>query len=344
MPVLDARKDFILNAVVEDYIKNAEPVGSQRIIDDYGLKVSSATVRNELSLLEKTEYLSQPHTSAGRVPTDKGYRYYVDALFEKKESLVFFEEKFINQIFSTLSKELETFVREVSAVLSKLTNYTAFVCVPHPKGNYLKHLDLVLIRPQAVLMVLITSIGYISKKVISFDYKISQASLRNLEILLNEKFVNLEATKIMEFSQNLIEFPSDIRDMAGKTMTQIINCLGGKEHKIFLEGVSNILQQSEFRDSEKVRMILEILEQGDIIANLSDDATEPGFASVKIGHENDREEVNECSIVFASYGTKEKSLGTLGVLGPTRLDYLRTIRTVGGVANNLGCFLETLYE
>ncbi len=345
MQALDTRKEIILSAVIEDYIRNVEPVGSQRIIEDHGLGVSSATVRNELAFLEKTGYLFQPHTSAGRVPTDKGYRYYVDKLFKKRNNHIFFDEEFAFQTFSATDNELEVLMHEASNLLSRLTNCVAFVFAPNIKKSYLKHLDLVLIRPQTVLMVLITNTGCVFKKVMDFNYEVSRVSLHNLEIVLNDKLTNLEFKKILEISQNLIEFSPEIRDVAGRVMAQILNCIAGKEHeRIFLGGASNILLQPEFRNSKKVQIILETLEQGDIIANLFDEILKPGAISVKIGHENTKAEIHECSFIFGSYGTGEQNLGALGILGPTRLDYLRVISIVGGTAKTLSHFVECLYE
>ncbi len=344
MRALDSRKEFILKTVVEDYIEYAEPVGSQRIVEDYGLKVSSATVRNELAFLEKAGYLLQPHTSAGRIPTDNGYRYYVDELFEKNKDFTFSDEKSVFKIFSALDNELEMLMREASCLLSKLTNYAAFVLAPCTKENYLKHIDLVLIRAHTVLVVLITNTGHVSKRFIDFDYELSQSSLHSLEILLNERLANLGAREIATVGQSLIEFSPEVRNVAGKVMEHILGCLVGDDYeRLFLRGTSNIMLQPEFQNSRKFKIILEILEQGDIIANLYSDIPKPGLVSVKIGHENLKEEVSECSLVVGAYGAKGQNLGALGVLGPTRLDYFRAISVVSGISRSLSYFIESLY-
>ncbi|MDO8885851.1 heat-inducible transcriptional repressor HrcA [Candidatus Oleimmundimicrobium sp.] len=345
MQALDSRKEFILKTVVEDYIKSVEPVGSQRIVENYGLKVSSATVRNELVYLEKAGYLLQPHTSAGRIPTDSGYRYYVNELLKKERNFIFSEEGSICELFSAGNNELDVLMRETSHLLSRLTKYVAFVFAPSSKVNYLKHIDLILIRPHTVLIVVIMNTGYVSKKIIDLDYELSQKCLRNLEILLNERLDNLRPKEIMEIGQNLIEFSPEVRDVAGRVMRHILDCFTSEENEqFFLGGTSNILLQPEFQNSKKIQLILEILEQGDIIANLYKDTSKPGFVSVRIGHENLKDEVDECSLVFGTYGAKGQSLGALGVLGPTRLDYFRSISVVESISKSLSYFLESLYS
>lgn len=340
--VLEKRQEQILLKVVEDYILTAEPVSSKHLVEKYRFKVSPATIRNELVVLEEMDYLIQPHTSAGRVPTDKGYRYYVNTLVER-QGLSPAEQKSIHQFYSHLNKELEDLMRETSSVLSKLTSCVAIVFTPlFDKSNF-RHLDLVALGPRIVLVVLITTTGCVQKQVVEFKRSVDADDIQKLEKILNEEFANLDLSKISEkLAAGLKNIPASERDIAKKVVAEIVDFLSHQEReRIFTKGQANILGYPEFADVDKVYHLLQTLEQDYVLLHLLKGALGKDKPVVKIGSENKEIEMKDLSFIAASYKASE-TIGTLGILGPRRMNYLHSISTVSFIAQSLSKVLESL--
>lgn len=338
---LDQRKKQILFATVYEYIVAAEPVSSKLIAEKYLPGVSSATVRNELAVLEDLDYLKQPYRSAGRVPTDLGYRHYVDNLTDLKLSPV--EETFIQCLYKTISEEVENLLRETSLLLAKLTKYVAVVFAPFLSRSSFKHLDLVLLSPQTALLVLITDAGYVEKKILKFVQPVEQSNIERAEKILNEKLKSLNLEEIKKKKPLIVKSsPPELKRLLGKILGEIISTFARDENeKIFLDGTARILQQPEFASLEKVQVLLETLEQRYTLLQLLRETLQAQQVVVRIGSENGQLEMKDWSFVAANYSVGGQNLGTLGILGPTRMNYPMAISTVLCIAKNLSEILES---
>ncbi len=341
---LNARQKEVLKAAVQDYILTAVPVASKRLVERYLFDVSPATIRNDLALLEEMGYLMQPHTSAGRTPTDEGYRYYVDSLSETY-TLTPEEEMSVRKFYATLHMEIGELMRQTTHLLSTLTNYIAVAFAPTLKQSYFKHLDLILTAPNSALLVLITNTGRIAKGVVDFDFTLSPEALDRVEASLNREFKGLT---LKEISEQVEKAKSDILTESWKIKEkvgqEILNCLSLEEkERIFLGGTSSILSYPEFENLEKVAALLEALEKGYLLLKLLQTAIQVKNVVVKIGSENPKE-MREFSVVAKSYCVRGNPLGSIGILGPTRMDYPKAISTVSYVAKNLSEMLEFWYE
>lgn len=341
--MLDERKEILLYAVIHEYILTAQPVGSKKLVKRHGLDVSSATVRNELAMLEKMGLLTHPHTSAGRIPTEKGYRFYVDSLTDTND-LKPAEEKSIFKFYSMLSKEMEDLLRETSNLLANVTSYLAIVFGPTFRKSALKHVDLVLMHPHVVLVVIVTDTGWVAKRVLELQESVEFSDLEGMERVLNEKLSGLDLDEI--FLSGRVELRGLLPGkwaLVNKIVDEIIDALEEREdRRVFLGGTANLLRQPEFESLEKLQQLLEILERGYSLLRFVEEALEKNQVVVRIGSENDGMELRDCSLVAANYGVGGESLGTIGILGPVRMDYPRAISSVQCVAKNLTFVLESL--
>ncbi len=342
--MLDERKRVILYAIVHDYITTAAPVGSSHLVTKYKLGISPATVRHEMSALEEMGYLHQPHTSAGRIPTDEGYRFYVDGL-TAGPGLTMAEERWVQQSFVSLNKEMSDLMRKTSALLAQLTSYVAIVLSPALKRSAIKHLDLISISPMRVLVVVITDTGCVAKRVIELTEPVAVDEVRRTEKLLNAKLGAKSAAQIRRGAQIGGE-----KDAAGclteKVLDVVLDLLEEEDEvdRVFLEGTSSILSQPEFGKLAKVQSLFETLEKGYTLLHVLGDAFEAQSTQVRIGSENPQKEIQDCSLVARKYRLGDDSFGAIGLLGPTRMNYLRAISAVECIAGNLSEVLEALHS
>ncbi len=340
--VLDERKKQILYAAVQEYILTAEPVSSAKLVAKYRLNVSPATVRNELAALEDMWFLYQPHTSAGRMPTDAGYRYYVDSLVSRA-SLSESEMRAIDLLFSALSREMEGLMRETSLLLSKITRYVAVVLAPAIKKSAIKHLDLIFLSSHTVLMVIITETGLVAKKTIMVGASTSEVQLREVEGILDTWIKGLTIEQIKERRKSLTAVFPQNESLIDSILDEVIACLENEEREqVFLEGTSNILNLPEFEDFHKVQALLETLEHGYSLLNWLQESLSGKGVVVRIGSENEVPSAKEYSLVASSYGIDGDNLGTVGIIGPTRMDYARAMAAVEYIADNLSKALGKL--
>lgn len=337
--MLDERKQVVLYALVHDYILTAAPVGSSRLVQKYRLGISPATVRNEMSVLEEMGYVYQPHTSAGRIPTDEGYRFYVDSL-KAQSGLTPAEERFIQQSYISLNKEMTDLMRKTSGLLAQLTDYVAIVLSPALKRSAIKHLDLVTLSPTRVLVVVITESGCVTKEVVELEEHVSGEDVQRVEQTLNAGLSGKTAQQIRRGAQVALD-----GDSPGERVLDIVLDLLEEEDeqdRVFLEGTTSILHQPEFGKLAKVQSLLETLEQSYTMLQVLGDVFEARRTQVRIGSENPHKEIQDCSLVTAQYRFGEDGYGAVGLLGPTRMNYMRAISAVECIARNLSEVLDSI--
>jgi heat-inducible transcriptional repressor len=338
---LDERKARVLRAVVHDFIQTAEPVGSRTLTERYALGVSPATIRHELAVLEEQGYLSHPHTSSGRVPTDLGYRYYVDALSDVGK-LARAQEEAIARYFEGVADLEETLVR-TSALLAGLTRYTAMVSPPALERSRLRHVELVGLSARVVMLVLIVDTGRVEKRVIELPAEASVEHLEELRRRLNEA---LGGERLDKVEWRLGSIADSIRPEQRVLFTAVEDAIGqmvgdSAAGRVLIGGQAHLANPGAFTALETVRAVYEALEQQVLLVRMLQAAMGPAAerVSVTIGSEMTIEQMQACSLVTASYPAGD-AVGTIGVLGPTRMDYLRAMAAVQAVARYLGDVLD----
>jgi heat-inducible transcriptional repressor len=340
---LDARKLKILQAIINDYIITAEPVGSRTVAKKYDLGVSSATIRNEMSDLEEMGYLEQPHTSAGRVPSDKGYRLYVDKLM-KVRSLNDQEAEYIKELYKTKIMQLEQVIFNTAKVLSEITNYTSVALAPQLSKVTIRHIQLVPIDKEFALLVVVTSSGILKDTVIRVPDGIDGDFLNKVSNILNDKYrgktfseIDLkEVSKIKEVFARNQKFFNSLVDV----LTHSLRAVQDKE--VYLGGTANIFKLPEFQDIFKARSFLSLLEEKDLLYDVLASSQDDGV-KVSIGAENPYDEFKECSIVTATYSLGDRVLGAIGIIGPTRMEYSRAVAVMDHMGKALSSYLTKLY-
>ena len=340
-PTLGDRRAQILRALVSHYVTSGEPVGSKTLVDRYRLGVSAATVRNELHALEEAGLIYQPHTSAGRIPTDAGYRFFVDR-FAGGGKLPEKEAKQVRSFFIEPRWELEDALRQTASLLSTLTDHAAVVFAPTLERSTVRHVELVLLPGHRAMVVVVTDTGRVENHVIRVpesidDVQLSQASEMLNRAVADKPLENLPTT----IAEELPRFPLELREVVGAVATVLADELSHRDvDRVFLEGTSNIVDETKFSDLETVRQVVEALEHRRLLLEVLADAFSIDSVSIRIGAENPLEEMQACAVISAPYGLEGNAVGSLGVVGPTRMDYRRTIAAVHEVASSLGRMLS----
>lgn len=329
--MLNERRSTLLNLIIEDYVETALPVGSQYIVRRHRIPFSSATIRNEMARLEEEGYITQPHTSAGRVPSDKGYRYYVEALMSE-EQLGRDERETIRHQFHQAERDLEQWFQLAAAVLAQQLHNFAVVTAPRSRETRLKHVQLVSLHEWSALLVVVLQEARLRQQVISLRQPMDQATLTVVANRINEQHGGLEADGIRRHPQPPSEFEEHIVECVVDLMDQESLALGD----VFRDGVREVLSQPEFARSERMLDLVDILEQRTLVAAMPIRQIDEDGISIVIGSENAHESMQDCSVVLARYGRTSGASGVVGVLGPTRMRYSRTIPTVRYLAALLG--------
>jgi heat-inducible transcriptional repressor len=341
--MLTERQKLILSAIVDDYIRSAEPVGSRTISKRSDVGFSPATIRNEMSDLEELGYLEQPHTSAGRIPSHKGYRYYVDNLV-KWDDFKLSESEFLKLFFAKKLNEMEQLIQHVATVLSTLTNYTSIVLGPEIVGTTLKHLQIVPLDDESAVAIIVTNTGHVENKVIAIPGGLTASEIERFVNLLNAKLAGVPLTQFKSKLQK--EVSKELKWFASR-YEELIDTIDGVLHsdeqgRIYLSGTTNMLMQPEFRDVEKVKGIFELFDQAQTLVKLFSEA--PAGIQVRIGTENTVEAINNCSLITASYSIDGQLLGTIGILGPTRMDYGKVLGLLDHLSKDLAVVLARWYK
>lgn len=322
---LDERKYRILQAIIDDYIMTAMPVGSRTISRKAGFSFSPATIRNEMSDLEELGYLDQPHTSAGRVPSNKAYRLYVDHLM-KAAKLSPDERERIHDHLIDKSKRVEGVIRSAADVLSDATKYTSVIVAPKLGTLRIKHVQLVPVADRTALMIIVTSAGIVKDAVIRVPEGLDADDLYSISRMLTQKLADKPLEAVRQAFSEMLRNAEQSRRLLGETLSVIEKKLetGGDASDVVIGGSSNLLEYPEYNDVNKARNFLAVLESKDTLRQLV--SRDGGMEiTIRIGPENGRPELNDCSIVTASYRVGDHSNGTLGIIGPTRMNYNRVI-------------------
>ncbi|HJP73458.1 MAG TPA: heat-inducible transcriptional repressor HrcA [Pseudonocardiaceae bacterium] len=334
----DERRFEVLRAIVADYVSNHEPVGSKALVERHNLGVSSATVRNDMAALEEEGYIAQPHTSAGRIPTDKGYRLFVDRLSQIKP--LSSPERNAIQAFLDGAIDLDDVLRRSVRLLAQLTRQVAVVQYPTLSRATIRHIEVVLITPARVMLVLITDTGRVDQRMVDLGDVFTEDSAARLRSVLNSTMVG---ERLAEASAKVAELPeqapSELRDAMTRVCSVLIESLvEHPEERLVLGGTANLTRNvADFPGS--LREVLEALEEQVVVLKLLAAARDASTVTVRIGEENEAHEMRSTSVVSVGYGSGTTLLGGMGVVGPTRMDYPGNIAAVRAVANYVGDIL-----
>ncbi|GII60403.1 heat-inducible transcription repressor HrcA [Sphaerisporangium krabiense] len=333
--MLDDRKLAVLRAVVEDYVSTNEPVGSKALAERHNLGVSPATVRNDMAVLEEQGYITQPHTSAGRVPTDKGYRLFVDKLSQIKPMSA--AERRAIETFLAGAVDLDDVVTRTVRLLAQLTRQVAVVQYPSLTRSTVRHVELVPLAERRIMLVLITNTGRVEQRVVDLPEGVADDRIAHLRALLNASLDGCGLSRVPDTVADLPErLPEEERPAAATILSVLLETLVDRhEEKIIFAGAANLA--GDF--TVGLRDVLEALEEQVVLMRLLGEADEHSALMVRIGSENPYSGLHGTSIVAAGYGSGDNELARLGVLGPTRMDYPVTMGAVRAVARYVGQIL-----
>jgi len=331
----EERRFEVLRAIVADYVSTQEPVGSKALVERHNLGVSSATVRNDMAVLEEEGYIAQPHTSAGRVPTDKGYRLFVDRLSQVKPLSA--AERRAIRAFLDGAMDLDDVLRRSVRLLAQLTRQVAVVQYPTLTRSTVRHLEVLALTPARLMLVVITDTGRVDQKIVDLGQAITEDDVARLRTSLGAAMVG---RRLPDASASVSELPEqappELREMMTRVCTVLIETLvEHPEERIVLGGTANLTRNAaDFPGS--LRQVLEALEEQVVVLKLLAAARDAATVTVRIGRENEAEEMRNASVVSIGYGTQGNVLGGMGVVGPTRMDYPSTMAAVRAVATYVG--------
>ena len=331
---MSERKLQILQAIIMNYLETAEPVGSRTISRRFPMGISSATIRNEMSDLEELGLIEQPHTSAGRIPSSKGYRLYVDQLMER-EQMNQEQVKVLRSILKEKTIQLDSMLREIGDLLAALTKYTAIVTMPQFNKAKLKHVQLIPLDQKSVILVLVTDGNIVRNHVIPITHPLKQEELYHLSDVLNQ---NLSGLAVSEMNLPLIQKIKQECRVEHGMMESLLNAINdtmqyADDVDIFTAGTTNILNFPEFSDISRARALMEFFQQKDQVLHLlgsesgsvENSQAIHGGLRIRIGSENQVEQLQDCSIVTATYHYNNRSIGSISVVGPMRMDYDKVV-------------------
>ena len=335
--VLDERKRKILKAIIKTYMETGEPVGSRTISKYPDLNVSSATIRNEMSDLTDMGYIVQPHTSAGRIPSDKGYRLYVDELTREKEA----EIAEIRDLMIEKSDKMDKVLRQVAKVLATNTNYAAMVAVPQYKGSTLKFIQLSRVNERQLIAVVVCEGNVIRNQIINIDEEMDDQTILKLNLLLN---TNLNGVPIQDINLGMIARLKEQAGIHSEVVNSVLDAVAEaiqmdeEEMEIYTSGATNIFKYPELSDSEKASSLIGTFEEkkqlADLVADTMADDKNTGI-QVYIGNETPVQTMKDCSVVTATYELGDGMRGTIGIIGPKRMDYDRVVGTLKTLTTQL---------
>lgn len=344
--MLTERQRMILTAIVDDYITSAEPVGSRSISKRGDVAFSPATIRNEMADLEELGFLEQPHTSAGRIPSHKGYRYYVDHI--KPINLISPEEVItLKSSFAEKLNAIEQVIQQAGSILSQMTNYTSILLGPEIFHTSLRHFQLLPLNENHAVAIIVTNTGQVENKTVPIPPGVSISEMEKVVNLLNHKLVGVPIYKLKsaiysEVGQEMQRYIDHYEDLM-HMVDHALDGSGSEGQRLFLSGATNMLTQPEFRDVEKVKTILDLLDETPTVLKMMTSASSTGSGiQVKIGTENDHEAFSNCSLITASYAVEGEAIGTIGILGPTRMDYGRVMVLLDLLSKDLPKILARL--
>ena len=335
---LTPRQQLILGLVIREYVAAAQPVGS-KTVEDYGLGVSSATIRNEMVVLEEHGYVSQPHTSAGRVPTEQGYRYFVERLMRESQ-LPVNDQRTIRHQFHQVGVDLEQWMRLAASVLARTSHSAAVVTSLRTEQCRLRRVQLISIHETMVLLIVVLEGGIVRQQMLTLDEPASQDTLSQTANRMNDLCVGTSVQRVRVCRRQVGAFEQQVLDVVVQVMEHVNDQAG---LHLYRDGLSNILHQPEFRVPETARNVIQLFEDRTLLEELLTDMLEVGGVQVIIGGEGRWNELQECSLVVSPYGVSGEATGALGVMGPMRMPYSRAISTVRYMAKLMSDLFGELY-
>ena len=338
---LTERQKLILALIIRDYIETAQPIGSRYLVENYNLNVSSATVRNDMLALSETGYLRQPHTSAGRIPTEEGYRFFVRQLMGHTELPSTTKRTIVHQFYQA-GTDIDRWMRLAASVLAHQSQAASLVTAPRSERSVFKHLELISTRGRQVLMVLVLSGGEVNQQMLTLAEPISQERLSIVAQSFNDLLLGLDNESIAALSVKFDALEQDIIKLILDDLRHTSDMLTGE---IYHDGLAHVLTEPEFETTDIARNALRVFEERQLLEDLLTRtvlSNDLGGVQVLIGGEGNWEELRDFSIVLARYGAPGLATGTLGVLGPIRMPYGRTISTVRFVASLLSDLVEDI--
>lgn len=333
------RRRKVLGIVVTEYTQTAQPVSSKSIAENYSIGVSAATIRNDLAALEEEGLLTHPHTSAGRMPTDAGYRFFVQHLLEDSE-LPEAERTQIRTQFSLARRELDQWLRLSTSVLANASQSAALATAPRPTRSYFKHVELVGIHGTKVLLVLVLQAGNVKQQLLDLDEPVDQDELSRISNELNDKLRGADGATISQVYAELSPFARQVALLISDLIARMDHRLDGQ---IFRDGLSQILDAPEFAEGENIRRIVRILEERTLLEQVVGEYDNDRDIRVIISGEGRYAELQEISLVISRYGVADHATGVLGVVGPLRMSYGRTIGAVRYVAALMSDMVQDMY-
>lgn len=335
--MLTPRQALLLGKVVDGFAETGQPVGSKTLAADPDVTAGPSTIRNELAVLEERGLLAHPHTSAGRVPTDAGYRYYVDELLPvapRKEELG----------LSLVRREVDEAMKVTTETLSQVTNLLALVTAPPIATTTIRHIEVLVLQPQVLMVVVITSTGGVSKKVFTFDRPVDPGLADWAGSYLNERLVSMGlGARMLGSRLNDPSLPATERAFVIELAPAFLELVDTADDTLYVDGAHRLVSEYRFQDVSQLNALMEMLERRVSMLGVLTHALGSRGAYVRIGVENPEPALQSLSLVAANYGLPQRNLGTVSVIGPTRMDYSRAIRSVREAAHELSRFVEELY-
>ena len=342
MVVLNARKLKILRTIINDYIETAEPIGSRTIAKKYDIGVSSATIRNEMSDLEDMGLINQLHTSSGRIPSEKGYRYYVDCMMERRV-LTADEAMFLQQMLIDNISKTEVLVQATAKALSELTNYPAVISEPRMKKTKIKHMQLVPLDEKSILLVLVTDKKTVKNQVVALEVAPGYETLTRLSRFLN---AHLSGLTVKEIDRKIIGELLALFERDAHVLMPILGVVADiigslDDVRVYTSGVKNILAFPEFSDIRKAESIVQAFEDRQFLFELLE-KNGPGDIQIVIGGENSIDLLKACSLIKSDYTIDNQSTGRIALVGPIRMDYSQAVSILYGILQNMKVVINAL--
>lgn len=331
--MLNDRKKKILEAIIEEYIETAEPVSSNNLKEKYGINLSSATIRNEMAELESIGYLDKTHTSSGRVPSSKGYRYYVDQLL-KSDNISVAEMEYIHSKLQTKVNQIEELTQIATSTLSEVTHYTSLSIGPKPDLQIIEEFKFVSLGDRMLMVVILTDSGIVKESIIKFDEDVTEEQVETINVLFNTKLKGKPLEIIDKpIEEYIFSEMKDIVNVIKKVLEQIRKVIR-QENKVHLEGTNKALDLPEFKNMDLVKNFIKVLDKDELMTDIMDLGDEQDI-KVYIGAEGDKEELKDFSIVTFKHSVGDKDLGTIGIIGPKRMDYSKVISVMKYISKKL---------
>ncbi|MCT4543607.1 MAG: heat-inducible transcriptional repressor HrcA [Vallitalea sp.] len=341
---LNDRKIKILRAIILNYLDTAEPVGSRTISKNYDLGISPATIRNEMSDLEELGLILQPHTSAGRIPSDKGYRLYVDKIMNNYNQEIA-KGLYIEDLFQRVDR-IESLLENIAKMLANETNYATIVSSPQIKRAKIKNVQLISIEDKKILAVIVTDGNIIKNYMININEPVHQTMLNRLTFVLNEQLYGLTLEQInLPLIQDLKKFAGNNVDIVNKVLDAIFDTIKSiDDTEVYTSGATNILKFPEFNDIAKATNLMHRLEEKKVLKDMVYTGLQEGNVDIKvtIGNENMLEEMKDCSLITTTYKLGEENVGFIGIIGPKRMDYENAISSLSSVMSKMEKIINRL--